>query len=560
MATKGFLKGEQIQLISHIERVAGKARNSKLSPSVLRNVDHDLEKISAFLDCSSMQSFLFSAILALNFEKDTVSIHDIAEFINCSPLLMAHYLSDIETLESKRLIRRDSEGKHRKAMMSAISFYITREVLDSVYREDKTLIKQKSQTSMTDMLITANEIIEDRFQGRLSYAEMLDDFSALMDACKDLDFTRQLKALTLPEHELAMMLHVCFETLNGDPEIDLGLACDKLYGDISISFMFRRELARGSSTIRQKGLIKLEDGYFRSDRLIILTEKGLATLFGEDMEILVKKKEKLVNMIRPEKITLKDLFFNEHESKELDVLNSMLSDTGYRKVCERLRKSNLRTGFTVLLYGMPGTGKTESVYQLARTTGRSILRVNISECKDKWYGESEKITRHIFDNYREMLGRSPADPILLFNEADGILARRRELRSSAVDQTENAIQNILLQEMEEFEGILIATTNLTINLDKAFERRFLYKIRFENPKPEIRAKIWLDKLPVLTGTEAMDLARRFDLTGGQIDNIVRKYATEEVIHGRAPDMERIREFCAIEKLERDLVRNIRFIK
>jgi SpoVK/Ycf46/Vps4 family AAA+-type ATPase len=104
------------------------------------------------------------------------------------------------------------------------------------------------------------------------------------------------------------------------------------------------------------------------------------------------------------------------------------------------------------------------------------------------FGESEKKIKEIFDQYRDYAENSEIAPILLFNEADAVIGKRMEFTgdSRAVDQTENAIQNIILQEIENLKGILIATTNLTENMDNAFERRFLYKIEFSNPTPSAR--------------------------------------------------------------------------
>jgi SpoVK/Ycf46/Vps4 family AAA+-type ATPase len=112
----------------------------------------------------------------------------------------------------------------------------------------------------------------------------------------------------------------------------------------------------------------------------------------------------------------------------------------------------------------------------------------ISETKSKWFGESEKRIKAVFDRYHGLVKEKGIAPILLFNEADAVLGKRRELTQSRLgpDQTENAIQNIILQEMENLNGILIATTNMTVNLDKVFERRFLYKIEFDKPDTEAK--------------------------------------------------------------------------
>jgi SpoVK/Ycf46/Vps4 family AAA+-type ATPase len=159
-----------------------------------------------------------------------------------------------------------------------------------------------------------------------------------------------------------------------------------------------------------------------------------------------------------------------------------------------------------------------------------------------WFGESEKIVKRIFENYRDQSEKREHEPILLFNEADAIFSKRRDTKNSSTDQTENAIQNILLQEMEDLSGILIATTNLETNFDKAFERRFLYKIRFEVPSAEARAEIWKSKLPELPVNTIRLLAERWILTGGQIDNISRKFLMNHVLTARIAGIDEIGEW------------------
>ena len=137
-------------------------------------------------------------------------------------------------------------------------------------------------------------------------------------------------------------------------------------------------------------------------------------------------------------------------------------------------------------------------------------------------------------------------PILLFNEADAIFGIRQEGAERAVDKMENSIQNIILQEMEDLDGILIATTNLTCNLDKAFERRFLYKIRFDKPSVE---KPWAhlevhDSHPVRG--ELRSFAKDFDFSGGQIENIARKREVKAIIGLKEPAFAQVREFCTEE--------------
>jgi SpoVK/Ycf46/Vps4 family AAA+-type ATPase len=120
--------------------------------------------------------------------------------------------------------------------------------------------------------------------------------------------------------------------------------------------------------------------------------------------------------------------------------------------------------------------------------------------------------------------------------------------STSVSKTENAIQNILLQEMETFDGILIATTNLTNNLDAAFERRFLYKIKFEKPDLEAKSAIWRSLMPSLTTDDARILASEYDFSGGEISNIARKCFINELLFKQTTSLEQIKSTCAQEKL------------
>ena len=237
----------------------------------------------------------------------------------------------------------------------------------------------------------------------------------------------------------------------------------------------------------------------------------------------------------------------------------MLEESHYRDICSRLEAKGQRTGFTCLFYGAPGTGKTETVMQLARQTGRDIMQVNISEIKSMWVGESEKNIKEIFDKYRTKVEKSSVAPILLFNKADGIIGKRQEGAERAVEKMENSIQNIILQEMETLNGILIATTNLVQNMDKAFERRFLYKIKFNKPSLDARVHIWQTMLPDLPESDIKALAEHYDFSGGQIENVACHYAIDTVLHGDEPvSLEKLIAHCDGERLEQKERRKIGF--
>ena len=187
------------------------------------------------------------------------------------------------------------------------------------------------------------------------------------------------------------------------------------------------------------------------------------------------------------------------------------------------------------------------------------MQVNISQIKSCWVGESEKNIKSLFDNYREQVKKSEVTPILLFNEADAIINKRQEGAERAVDKMENSIQNIILQEMENLDGILIATTNLAGNMDKAFERRFLYKIKFEQPTLEARMSIWHTMIPTLEENVIRTLATQYDFSGGQIENIARHYTIRNILHGESESViDELYSYCNNERLNAKEKRKIGF--
>jgi len=222
----------------------------------------------------------------------------------------------------------------------------------------------------------------------------------------------------------------------------------------------------------------------------------------------------------------------------------------------------MRKGFACLFYGFAGTGKTETVYQISRLTKRDIFTLNIAEVQSKWVGDNEKLIKQVFDRYRAAVKSDGLAPIFLFNEADAIIAKRLNINadSRSVDQMENRVQNIILQEIENLDGILIATTNLTGNMDQAFERRFIYKIEFLKPDINARQAIWRSIMKDLNEADAKVLADRYDFSGGQIENIARKCSVDKILYGKNLDIERLDLLCRQETLNKENKRKIGFFE
>lgn len=226
--------------------------------------------------------------------------------------------------------------------------------------------------------------------------------------------------------------------------------------------------------------------------------------------------------------TLDDVVLNEKTRETLDNLMQQVD----KEVVARLVKWGIKdkkSGIDarIIFYGAAGTGKTMTAYSLAKSLKRQVLAFDCSKILSMYVGESEKNVRKIFDTFYELSEKTKTEPILLLNEADQFLGARSSGAITGSDQMHNQMQNIFLEQIEKFRGMLIATTNLLENIDKAFSRRFNYKIEFKRPNKEQREELWELMLP-LDAPYAKDFdiktLAEYDLTGGQINLIIKNTA------------------------------------
>lgn len=147
------------------------------------------------------------------------------------------------------------------------------------------------------------------------------------------------------------------------------------------------------------------------------------------------------------------------------------------------------TSLTILLHGVSGSGKTLFAYQLAKKMKASIYRVDFTKLVSKYIGETEKNISKMFKEFYNLQENTKKRYILLLNESDGLMNKRIENIRHSNDIFANQSQTQLLEELERFKGIMIATTNIVQNLDQAFYRRFIFKIHFETPTVELKKTI-----------------------------------------------------------------------
>jgi hypothetical protein len=533
-------------LLRHIEFIAHQAVDSKLSPKFMRNVKESADALSGFLGCNRMQAVLFSIICNLNFSKKAVGIDRISDILDCTMITVVRHLNELEQLRKNKILRNESGDQNFENLesISAISYSVNPALFDALRKGAPFPIPKVGIKDSYELITAIGELIEQQNEGQITFQEMWQELARIESKNPGIEFLREIKKSGLDKKERILFVNLCYEYFNGNLNCELIPMICLITPEKREQLEMRLRFTSGNSRLISKGLITIREGFFRSEMEIRLTDNAIQMLTRDDKKLNTGLKEvKSADLIPAKDIAEKSLFFTPEENEKHEFLAKLLMPDNYKGLTKRLSKSGMKSGIAVLFYGPPGTGKTESVLQLARQTGRDLLKVAISETKSKWFGESERKIKEVFDRYRKLVEESDIIPILFFNEADGIFGSRKQNGDSSVDQTENAIQNIILQEMEELEGILIATTNMTQNFDKAFDRRFLYKINFERPTSKSRSQIWKDKIPSLTNAAALKFANAYDLSGGQIDNVARKYLMSRILNGKIPTHRQVEAWC-----------------
>ena len=543
---------KKMDLLTAVEQIVEKAKGSGLNSEFYRKADRYIKYVSEKMELTKEQSVMM-ALFIDNSDDESICISQFGRFLDCRTTRIIKYMADIDVLEKKELVR-CSRREHR------ITYRVPMEVVEAFKRNEKFVPKECSGLSCQELFGEIETLFDLRDDKELSFDALVEKMHHLFDSNKQLLYVQKVKSFNLDnEDEMMLILFSHLFVNNSDDNIgyhDL----DFLYDNKRTWRIFKGLLEEGEHILLTEGIIENNnsDGFVDRESFR-MTDKAKRELFSELKLAALNKNVKRGDVVKSEEIVPKRLFYGLKISAQIAELGKLLEDEQYNQIRGRMKEAGFRCGFACLFYGEPGTGKTETALQLARQTGRDILQVNVSQIKSMWVGESEKNIKQLFDTYRAKVKDSEKAPILLFNEADAIINKRQEGAERAVDKMENSIQNIILQEMETLDGILIATTNLVQNMDKAFERRFLYKIKFEKPTVEARMNMWHEMIPSLKDEDSRALASRYDFSGGQIENIARHYTIGKILHGESANIvEEISSYCDNERLETKEKRRIGF--
>ncbi len=549
MKTKMNNKKKEMTLLQAMERIVELSRESKLSKEFFRKAKDEIKLLADSYGITETQAVLFCVCMEKGPRR--VDYDDLSSYMDISKIKILGYATDIDALVRRRLLKyRDVKDEE--------DFDVPAVVVRCLKHNEVYQLPQRTGLDCAALFELLDQWFDDLNDDAIGSCQLRDEIQSLFDDNPQVAFVRHLRKYGLSEEDEMIATFFCNRLVsNNDDDIRFNQLSD-LFENSRDFNNAKAELRSAQHTLMKKKIIEhiCEDGIADTSKFQLTADTKRDLLAELNINPI---EETMAGTLKPSDLKFKKMFYPVEVEKQVNELSKLFQQEAFQKIQDRMREKGFRNGFACLFYGGPGTGKTETVYQLALQTGRSIMIVDVPQIKSKWVGDSEKNIKALFDRYREVVKRSKLAPILLFNEADAIIGKRQEGAERAVEKMENSIQNIILQEMENLDGIMIATTNLQQNMDKAFERRFLYKIKFNKPTEEARRHIWHSMIPELGDMDVNTLATKYDFSGGQIENIARHFAIDDILHGQSEDaLSMLIRHCDNERLDEKSSRKIGF--
>ena len=514
---------DKLKCIEHIVAVAFGTTSKKEELLALP----EIKSLLQFFKISYEELVVLSLLIEGGIRQEEQGIDVFLEYFGGGLSGLKDINQALHSLISKGYVVATTKNKFSKTLIKQ-TFEVDEKVYEALLNNKKERLEFKPAENFTKLLKNINEIYEKRTGGCYDAETMrkrIEQELSLAKKCDELDWLNSYTELTLEDKIL--FLFAAYSHQKNEEQIDLEYHIKQIEDNFTKQKAFRDSIANKTAMLIMNDLLlKAEDG-FVFDEFVGLTEKAIHALFQKESNKAKKKTFSTATIILPEDIFLEELFYNESELSQINTIEKILSKEKHQLVVNQLVENGLAKGISILFNGFSGTGKTATAKRLAKITNRPLFCVDVEKISNKWIGDTEKNTKKIFDEYYEFSKECDVMPILFFNE-DSIFSKRVEVGHSS-DRTHNSMQNILLEQMEIFTGISIVTSNHAEKLDKAFERRFLYKVEFEKPTKETQYSLLSNAFQNISSLTINTVLENYSFTGGQIYNIKKKYIMQCII-------------------------------
>lgn len=512
-------------LLDDFETIYEASYESEFQEIRLQNCSEALERAAGFFKCSRQQALLLALLVTRNFLNEENTVKELLDYLGLKPSQAMHINMLLKEFVEKDWVKPTEDIRYTPFT----AYQLSKPFIQFVVTGSWKATRKKAIRSSFDLLDRFGNLIAKRSNGNQNYHDFKKEVNKLIGRHQKQAVCKFIRDNKLTELDALLLLSYCYFFYVGEEETSIDYMFNRINPGNEEMFFIRQQFKRRQGKLFSLELITAEEG--KGHFLGIeyrLTDDAIRAFISKDYIPIQEVDSAYLQAIFPQSIHGRKLFYDEMVQQQINRVENLLTGDNFNLFTERMKAKGMKPGLTIILYGQSGTGKTETVYQLAKKSGRTVLLVNVSSLKSKWVGDNEKNIKKLFTEYREMTKNAATTPILLFNEADAIFGKRQE-GGDRIDKMENAVQNILLQELEDFEGIFIATTNLESNLDTCFDRRILYKVKYGEPSAEMRAAIWREKFPQLTEDLIHRISKEFKLTGGNINNILKKVEVDYLL-------------------------------
>jgi len=494
------------------------------NPDIEKKLASDLNDVAVFFAVDIKVAAVFSIIICDQLSGEADSVTSIMKNLGFKPLDFMKTIEELNQWKSKGLLRSTMRRSYRP-----INEYIfSKEVIDAVIFNDISKLNIEIPDNQNEAFLKIRSYINNILRN-VEKDYIVDVLNSYVHEFKQFELIKEIvDNEDINDLEKVILFYVIAYAQYGVERFDLDFILEYFGDDSSLTFHIKQRVSNETSKLFTEGYLEFEVPGFVDFSNILPGEKLKKHInYGVNQNEKSIFSPKYCALIKPDSIKKADLYFNPQTQKSIDEILSLTSDS-FSEVMNRFEENGINPGLSMLYYGMPGTGKTELVKQIAKSNNRMLLLVDVSSVKSKWVGESEKNIKRVFNEYRQAVKFYEEIPILFFNECDALISKRNDVQTS-VDQMNNTMQNILLQELEDFKGIFIATTNLIQNIDKAFDRRILYKLHLDQPEIDTRFKILKNQFPSYSDSLLSEISNQNNLTGGQIQNLKKKFLVEQIL-------------------------------
>ena len=537
--------------IEYLKLLFVKSRSSKLEFELGKDVDNAFKYLSGLFNLSHIQCALLSIVFNFTIDEDLerVKTDRLLSFLGLDLEVFYDIKGDIEVLINRGFIKQKKEDRSNNLFNS--SFVVNQKLLDMLFRNEEIQFGVLFGNGYSFIQFCGQQyrVCNRKLLSHLSREEVLNEISEQENKNENLTQIQTMKSLGLQVKDRLFMYYIIHRYKDGNENAVSAytIGFDVLGPAKVLSFIHK--LKNKNTQMQVQGLVELV-----GDNELQLTDKA-KELFLNDITSVIEREEKSVvetthYYIKHDAIPEKKLYFNTDLQRELNILQTLLQKDNFDEYQNELKKRGNTGGVSILIYGPSGTGKSSIVDQLAKQTKRNIFQVDLSQSRSKWYGDSEKMLKNIFVEYKTLVAKQGGEaPILLFNECDALLGKRNTDIEDRHDFTEATMTNLLLEQFEKNSGIIIGITNLEQNLDPAFLRRFTMKYYIGNPDKRAVKSILKNKIDFLEDREVERIANQFQLSGGEIENISTKCIINRIITKSNPTVSEVLDMCEEEKIK-----------